>query len=138
LRFLRERIRELNNRYKPVKNFIDGSAVGLIAEIKAGYNEHLQWHLFESKVIDGWITSKDPLVVPWNFKTHGKPAMAKLQHVLENRRIRIHPQHTKLIISLRTAQLKDTYELDKVRGSQYTDLLDCLRMCTYSLRFHGT
>ena len=38
----------------------------------------------------------------------------------------------------RTAQLKDTYELDKVSGSQYTDLLNCLRMCTYPLRFHGT
>lgn len=40
-------------------------------------------------------------------------------------------------ISLRTAQLKDTYELDKVHGSEYTDLLDCLRMCTFPLRFHG-
>lgn len=32
---------------------------------------------------------------------------------------------------------RDTYELDNVHGSEYTDLLDCLRMCTYPLRFHG-
>ncbi len=63
--------------------------------------------------------------------------MQKLQHMIENRRIKIHPNYNKLIISLRTAQLKDTYDLDKIHGSEYTDLLDCLRMCTYPLRFHG-
>ena len=117
-----QKIRELNNIYKPAKNFIDGSAVGLIADVKNGYNENLHWNLLPPEAIDTWITSKDPLVVPWNIKTHGKPAMQKLQHVIENRRIKIHPDHKKLIISLKTAQLKDTYDLDKVHGSEYTDI----------------
>jgi hypothetical protein len=46
--------------------------------------------------LDTWITSREPLVVPRNFKTHGENAMQKLQHILENRRIKIHPPITNL------------------------------------------
>jgi hypothetical protein len=73
--FIVQKIRELNNIYKPVKNYIDGSAVGLIAEVEVGYNENFHWNLMKPEELDTWITSREPLVVPWNFRTHDKPAM---------------------------------------------------------------
>lgn len=122
---------KLAQKHRVYKIYVDGSAPGFIRDIKKHYGENLHYEEIirdNPEVKNVWIHSKEPRVVPINFRERHRDMLMSLEGFIQKHLIRIHPCFTKLGIALRTATSKDDkYNLDKEKTS-HDDLLDALML----------
>jgi hypothetical protein len=131
-------IRQLVQKYRLCKVFIDSSAAHLIHELKHGYNEYIQYEKLPADILQTYIRSgcHEPLIVPINFQKYHKDMLKHTMKALAKQRVKIHPSFDKLIISLKSATAKAEYDLDKLKTS-FNDLLDSFRTSLLCLKAEG-
>ncbi len=133
------RVRQLALDWSTCKIFVDGSAAGLIKELKHSYgnSEYLNYHLLDEEVIRQWEQGPCDFnkIVPINFRTRHKDMMGSLVQIISKRLIRIHPTFDKLVIALRTAKARSELDYDKQQSS-YSDLLDAMMLSCVAVRFN--
>jgi hypothetical protein len=79
--------------------------------------------------------SSNVIVFPVNFDIMHGEMLFHLNTLLSQGKLRIHPCHTKLIASLRTAQfMNDKWSLNKEQTS-YNDILDSFRLSLLNYYF---
>lgn len=135
----------LAQQYRVMKIYIDASAAGFITDLKISYGENRNYAKVmkeNSGIVDTWITSEEPRVVPVPFGSPNRHGVRYHEYMLRNLEIylqkkvlRINPVFRKLLIALRTSTAKqEKYTLDKERTS-HDDLLDSLMLSL--LGFYG-
>jgi hypothetical protein len=86
-------VRQLINEFHVCKVLVDGSAAGLIHELKNSYKktEYVNYHLLKEEVIRNWETSDCTYnkIVPINFRTRHKSMLEALIQIVQKRLIRI-------------------------------------------------
>ena len=137
-----ERVIRLNNMHHIGRILVDASNAGFISSLKQQIgdydyktyvqNERIIKHINDSRLRS---YSSNVKVFPVNFGTMHGEMLFHVKSLLSARRLRIHPSFTKLITSLRTAQvLNDKWSLDKEQTS-YNDILDSFRLSLLNYYF---
>ena len=114
----------LKNRFEDYINNLedsDGANRAFVNLMKVAFDEPLSWE--SSKQGSNAEVWK---VLPVNFATDHKNMLSHLHMLINKEYLAIPEEHSKLIVSLRTAYAKE-YSLDKEQSS-YNDSLDSLRL----------
>jgi hypothetical protein len=117
------------------KVYVDGANPVFISALKLELGERTDYLEELSDLrrqhLDPEIWTENNKVVPVNFSTEHKELLGHAKHFIESGQVAIHPQHDKLITSLRTA-VANEFTLYK-EATAFNDLFDAFRL---SLRYY--
>jgi len=109
-----------HRKYYPNIRFIaDGSAVGFIRQLRSTLGENPDWDPTN-------MSPETNEVIAVSFAAEHKNLMSHLYHIINKGYLAIDPKYEKLIISLRTAQVKELSLLKQ--ETSHNDILDALRL----------
>jgi len=134
-----ERVIRLNNKHHIGRILVDASNAGFISSLKQQIGDFdYKGYVQNDRVIKNTRLrqySSNVNVFPVNFGTIHGEMLFHVNTILSARRLHIHPCFTKLITSLRTAQvMNDKWSLDKEQTS-YDDILDSFRLSLLNYYF---
>jgi hypothetical protein len=137
-----ERVIRLNNKHHIGRILVDASNAGFVSSLKQqigdfDYKSYVQNDRVIKNIYDSRLRqySSNVKVLPVNFGTMHGEMLFHVNSILSARRLRIYPSFTKLITSLRTAQvINDKWSLDKEQTS-YNDILDSFRLSLLNYYF---
>jgi hypothetical protein len=111
---------DFHRKYYPnIRFLVDGSNAGFVRQLKVVFGENPDY--------DYKDVSPDSMeILPVNFGTEHKQMLSHLSLMINKEYLAIPENHDKLIVSLRTAEVRE-YSPDKEQTS-YDDLLDSLRL----------
>lgn len=124
---------KLAQKHRVMKLYVDSSAAGFIKDLKREYKEYdvNDYHITlkdHPEILDSWIKSMKPRVVPVSFRMKHEDMLRNLEIFLQKKVLRINKKFDKLQIALRTAVSKgEDYRLDKERTS-HDDILDSVML----------
>ena len=122
---------QMYQKYGPNTHFfVDGSNAGTVNEIKVKFGEGLSWRDRYKKGV-----SKSERVHPINFGTEQEDMIKQMYDMVAKGVLAVPSQYDKLIIAMRTAQVKE-WKLDK-EESVNTDYLDAARLMCYIIRWNS-
>jgi len=131
--FIVNHILWLKENYVVDKILVDSANPEVVRPIKAGLNERTDYEiqianlkLRHPKYLD---LSRYMAVLPTSFREVGREMLGFTKKCLDNGYIAIHPDFSKLLISLRTAVATDSL-LNKSQTS-HNDLLDAFRLALW-------
>lgn len=127
-----ETIVRLKNKHHVSKVYIDASNAGFLMSLKQrvgdqDYQNYVEQERTVKHITDPLVRYNSAQITPVNFSTSHKEMLHHTDQLLNNHKIRIHPDFTKLITSLRTAQVSETWVLDK-ELTAFDDVLDAFRL----------
>jgi hypothetical protein len=137
-----ELVIRLNNKHHIGRILVDASNAGFLSSLKQqigdyDYKSYVQNDRVITNIYDSRLRqcSSNIKVLPVNFGTIHGEMLFHVNTILSARRLRIHPSFTKLITSLRTAQVvNDKWSLDKEQ-TYYDDILDSFRLSLLNYYF---
>lgn len=131
-----ELIVRLKNKHHITKIYIDASNAGFCSSLKQrigdqDYKNYVEYEHVVKHIGDPLVRYNAMNITPVNFSTCHREMLHHVDQLLNSHKLRIHPSFTKLLTSLRTAQIEENWSLDK-EASAFNDTLDAFRLSLLS------
>ena len=110
------------------KIFVDASNPAFIRSLKIAIGEPDDYeNIIAEYRAKKWDWKSQMIVIPVAFSTEHKSMLTNMKNLIDNKYVAIHPSHTRLITSLKTATERGESILDKNLTS-FDDLFDAARL----------